>query len=39
MKKLLFILTLACGLFTTQAQNANLRKAVEDQDYKVINME
>ena len=30
MKKLLFILTLACGLFTAQAQNANLRKAVED---------
>jgi hypothetical protein len=30
MKKLLFILTFACGLMTLQAQNANLRKSVED---------
>ena len=30
MKKLLFILTFACGLMTLQAQNANLKKAVED---------
>lgn len=30
MKKLLFILTLACGLMTMQAQNASLRKSVED---------
>ena len=30
MKKLLFILTFACGLMTLQAQNENLRKSVED---------
>ena len=30
MKKLLFILTFACGLIILQAQNANLRKSVED---------
>ena len=30
MKKLLIILTFACGLMTLQAQNANLRKSVED---------
>ena len=30
MKKILFILTFACGLMTLQAQNANLRKSVED---------
>ena len=30
MKKLLFILTFACGLMTLQAQNANLRKSVEE---------
>ncbi len=30
MKKLILILTLACGLMTVQAQNANLRKSVED---------
>ena len=30
MKKLLFILTLACGLMAAQAQNATLRKSVED---------
>ena len=30
MKKLLFILTLACGLITAQAQNADLKKTVED---------
>ena len=30
MKKLLFILTFACGLMTLQAQNANLKKSIED---------
>lgn len=30
MKKLLFILTLACGLMAAQAQNADLKKTVED---------
>ena len=30
MKKLLFILTFACGLMTLQAQNANLKKSVEE---------
>ena len=30
MKKLLFILTFACGLMTLQAQNGNLKKSVED---------
>lgn len=30
MKKLLFILTLACGLIAAQAQNANLKKSVEE---------
>ena len=30
MKKLLFILTLACGLMTAQAQNSDLKKTVED---------
>lgn len=30
MKKLIFILTLACGLMAAQAQNANLKKTVED---------
>ncbi len=30
MKKILFILTFACGLMTLQAQNANLRKSVEN---------
>ena len=30
MKKLLFILTFACSIMTLQAQNANLRKSVED---------
>ena len=30
MKKLLFILTFACGLMSMQAQNANLKKTVED---------
>ena len=30
MKKLLFILTLACGLMTAQAQNADLKKTVEE---------
>ena len=30
MKKILFILTFACSIMTLQAQNANLRKSVED---------
>ena len=30
MKKSILILTLACGLMTAQAQNANLKKSVED---------
>ena len=30
MKKLLFILTFACGLWTMQAQNASLKKSVEE---------
>jgi len=30
MKKILFILTFACSIITLQAQNANLRKSVED---------
>ena len=30
MKKLLFILTFACSLMSTQAQNENLKKSVED---------
>ena len=30
MKKILFILTLACGLMTLQAQNTDLKKTVED---------
>ena len=30
MKKLLLILTFACGLMTLQAQNANLKKSVEE---------
>ena len=30
MKKLLFILTFACGLMTLQAQNANFKKSIED---------
>ncbi len=30
MKKILFILTFACGLLTLQAQNANLKKSIED---------
>ena len=30
MKKLLFILTLACGLMAAQAQNTDLKKTVED---------
>ena len=30
MKKILFILTFACGLMTLQAQNANLKKSVEE---------
>ena len=30
MKKLLFILTFACGLMTLQAQNASLKKSVEE---------
>lgn len=30
MKKLLFILTFACGLMSLQAQNANLKKTIED---------
>ena len=30
MKKLLFILTFACGLMSMQAQNENLKKTVED---------
>ena len=30
MKKLLFILTFACGLMTLQAQNTDLKKTVED---------
>ena len=30
MKKLLFILTFACGLWTLQAQNASLKKSVEE---------
>ena len=30
MKKLLFILTIACSLMSLQAQNANLKKTIED---------
>ena len=30
MRKILFILTFACSIITLQAQNANLRKSVED---------
>ena len=30
MKRILFILTFACSIITLQAQNANLRKSVED---------